>query len=93
MNMYEEVIKFVEEKEVNAKSDAILQRLAQEMEQDENEYQAILEAADEFVKNPAIDMTSLGRIKRMSNIFSQDELDGKIGLLVDVIFANGAMPA
>ncbi len=60
---------------------------------EDNEYNYILEAAEMCVENPAIDHTALGRIKRMSNIFSEDELNTKIGLLVDVIFTQGVLSA
>ena len=91
MGVHEEVIKIVEKKEVTGESDMIIQELAEEMEQSDIEYRAILKAAEVIVENPATDDTVLGRIKRMSNVFSQEELDEKIGLLIDVIFAKGSV--
>ncbi len=93
MSVYEETIKIVEGKEVTGESDMIIQELAEEMEQSDMEYRAILKAAELFVENPATDDTVLGRIKRMSNVFSQEELDEKISLLIDVIFTKGTISA
>lgn len=93
MCRYEEVIRIVESKEVSVESDRVIQRLAEEMEQQDSHYDAILEAAELCVENPEIDNTALGRIKRMSNIFSEDELNEKIGLIIDVVFSKGAVVA
>ncbi len=71
----------------------ILQEYYDEMERSEAGCMEIINAADIMVENPATDSSTLGRIKRMSNIFSQDELDDKIGLLIDVIFSRGAASA
>ncbi len=76
-----------------AQREVILQEYYEEMERSEAGCRMIVNAADIMVENPATDSTTLGRIKRMSNIFSQEELDNKIGLLIDVVFSGGAASA
>ena len=91
--VYEEVIRIVAASGDTPQREEIMWELSAEIEQNDREYRALLRAAETLVDNPATDSTALGRIKRLSNIFSPEELDEKVGLLMDVIFSREGIPA
>ena len=91
--VYEEVIRIVAASGDTPQREEIMWELSAEIEQNDREYRALLRAAETLVDNPATDSTTLGRIKRLSNIFSPEELDEKVGLLMDVIFSREGIPA
>ena len=90
---YAEVMRIIGEKDSTPEQEGIIQGVTSEFVEYDQEYGMLLRAAEILVDNPATDSTALGRIRRLSNIFSQDELDEKIGLLVDVIFSRGGISA
>lgn len=84
---YEKVISMVEECEINDKSDKIIQMLGEEMES-KRRGRAMLKAAKYIVKNPETDISPLGKLQRLSGLIPEQELDRRVGLIVDILFGE-----